>query len=680
MGVAQSIPSGVEGVHFATTQPPRNKLTKPRTNSNTTREPSCLPSLPPSISRLSPLRNSRSSPAGQYQIAEDQSQGSIFAIEYANTIQSNAVRNPGKWEHAGDGESESPVHLDQQCLDSMLGVDSVLCGVASPTFVSSGVLRKGSMVTRSPTNSSAACAPPPGRNSEVPSVGTVRRRSQLLAAPPATATRKPTKSHKQTQNPPITLLSPDPFAIESPLGSDPARCTTPSGYSVLGAFKRGSLRIANGAASPAPSSPKASPELSTRAGYFGSDLELPGVAKDRPISWDNQLIVLSDSVDLTPRVRLVPSPPADWREENESRVSRGSFSFARGSSIYDEDIPDSSLELSLLADDPPGSLQLPINEPTNLCESLFSAVSSPTSTGFGYKILTEQCLNKGLACLDVGMAAPVGCTGIDEYHKFLSKEAPKVEDQRLRRPSINKIGSEGTDSGYSSSGSVNSWTTAWSEQRTSSGLVARGQGDPGVTSGTTPAIASVEKAARTVAEASVAPREGVIAAIRRRYSQGDLKAFARSNEGTKQPPIPRVPAIERRRTLTKPRPELKHRRSMVVVTKGPALELKLPETSPRILPVPPLPRPSRLERKGSFNHLTVEDYLPLVEDFPLMPIIDHATDTVGVFSTGTGRNTQDSIVNIDVGRVLNRGSKITGQDYYQRFSRRPYEEREPVVS
>ncbi|KAI5838600.1 hypothetical protein DFP73DRAFT_485472 [Morchella snyderi] len=624
MGAAQSIPSEIEGVHFSNTHPPRNKLTKPRTNSNTTsREASCLP---PSLSRLS-LSGGPRPLTVQYQTTEESHAG-IIAVEYSKTLPSNDVRKSGMWSFVGDHEFEAY---------SESAVDSALPGVVSIMPVSTGMRRKGSMVTRSSTNSSAACAPPPNRNSEIPSMGTVRRRSQLLAAPPATATRKPVQPYLQDQFLPDTP-SPDSYTFLPPsMGYDSDRCTTPSGYSVLGAFKRGSLRIANGAASPAPSSSRASPGVPMETEYFGSNIALPDDLISRPPSRDKPLFVVTNSTLPTREVRLVPPSPTNERDRDEYEIPNSPFSFTRSPSVHSEDIDDSPFEFEPPASDTPDSLRQSLFRPTPSYESLSSTASSAISAGYEYhKILSEQCLNQ----------------------RF---DKPVRVDVKI----INEIGGESMDSGYSSSGSVNSWKTAWSHQHAKSKSTAR-KSEVLMTTKDNPGF-SEEVLMKP--EQPVSRRRSVVAAIRRRYSQGDLKAFARNNNIIKQPPVPPIPVVERSKSLWKPRPELKHRRSMITFIKSSVPQFEVPKTSPDIQPVPPLPQHAKMERKGAFNLLTVEDYLPLVEQIPFTSNNDRNTGAAGLAFTSPASNMHDSIMRISIGPELCRGSRITGQEYYQRFSR-----------
>lgn len=545
------------------------------------------------------------------------------------------------------------------------------------------MLRRGSMVTRSSTNSSSACAPPPNRNSEISSMGTVRRRSQLLAAPPATATRKPTKSHRHSMD--ISDISPDPFSLATPSGNDIGRCTTPSGYSVLGAFKRGSLRIANGTASPAPSSCPGSPDASTRNGFFGPTLVIPEAGSIRPSSRVKPVIVVPSPVIPVHEVRLVPPSPVEWSQTKDEKVPGSPFSFMQSPSVCDEDILDLPLGGDQTSDYTLEGLQpLPCGH-MDSCESLVSTTPSTISTGIEYhRILTEQCLNwrRGKhvrAETDNSQTvSPVLGTGADEYHDVLFGEGRKGSDRRLGRLSMAKVGSEGTDSGYSSSGSVNSRRPGRDYQETGMGSNVCELGNPSSRSKID--TASVAQQAEVVVEIDKISRaKGMVAAIRRRYSQGDLKASARSMEFTSQLPVPRVPAPERKRTLTKPRPELKHRRSMVATTRSLIQQPEIQKPLPAIAPVPPLPYSLRLERKDSFNVLTLEDYLSLVGDLPFTPVVDHTPDMVSISSAGIEADTRESIIKIGIGRELYRGSRITGQDYYQRFSRRQHARVETIV-
>lgn len=665
MGAAQSTPSQIEGGQFPTIPPPpRNKLTKPRTNSNNTREASCLPSLPLSLSRSSLHGSSKPSSAVNYQtIIEDQSSGAIFAIEYSQTAPSIATsRQPGKWDRSGDHASDNPP------LYSTSAVNSALPLALSPSLVSNGTPRRGSMPTRSSTNSSSVRAP--GRTSDITSMGTVRRRSQILAAPPATATRKPTKSRRNSMD--VSDISLDPLTLAPELEYDLGRCNTPSGYSVLGAFKRGSLRIANGAASPAPSSCAGSPDTSARIDYIGSTLVVPEVGSSRPPSRVKPIIIVPYSVH---EVRLVPPSPTDWGRVDEEEVPGSPFSFMRSPSIYDDDTLDLPVECNQIADFAQEGSGLPIDGPTDSCENVVSPASSTIYTGSRAPV--GQCPNQHSTCVKADSpqtAPPVPSAETNESHNNLHGE-PQKDDRCLRQASMTKAGGEGTDSGYSSSGSANSWK---SDQPTEPNPIARKLGNPRPAAkvNSMPLLGGAGMAEESDKRSRT---RSVIAAIRRRYSQGDLKASARSMEFAKSPPVPAVPALEHKKTLTKFRPELKHRRSMVAVVKSPTKTAGIRKPSPAIAPVPPLPCPSKLERRGSFNLLALEDYLPLVEDIPFTPIIDHAPKTFNISSASIETSARESVIKIGVGRALYGGSKITGQDYYQRFSRKQYAAVETLV-
>jgi len=151
----------------------------------------------------------------------------------------------------------------------------------------------------------------------------LRRRSTLRAAPPATISRKPhvpapapvikideTPSQEQ---PPTTLqaldLSPAVNAV------DP-RSGTPSGYSVLGNFKRGSLRITNGSASPAPSSMPNSPMLAAQ--FQTEDAPSPSALLAEYINPEDSTRFVSPSPSLYPgckRLSFEESPSPEWAGE-----------------------------------------------------------------------------------------------------------------------------------------------------------------------------------------------------------------------------------------------------------------------------------------------------------------------------------------------------------------------------
>lgn len=669
MGAAQSTPSQIEGGQLHTTPSlPRNKLTKPRTNSNNTREASCLPSLPLSLSlsRSNIHGNSKSSSTVHYQtIIEDQVSGAIFAIEYSQTAQSIAGgRTPGRWDRLGDHVFDRPTHADNPSLNPIPATNSAPPLVLNSAPVSSGIPRRGSMPTRSSTNSGAQ---PQNRNPDTPLMGTVRRRSLLIAAPPATATRKPTKSRSNSMD--VCGIPPDPFTLSPEQEYDLGRCTTPSGYSVLGAFKRGSLRIANGAASPAPSSCAGSPETSAIIDYIGSTFAAPEVGgSNRPPSRVKPIIIVPYPAH---EVRLVPPSPTDMDEE---KMPGSPFSFMRSPSIYgDDDTLDLPVERNQITDFAPEGSKLPTNEPPDSHKTLISAASDTICTGFKQcGVLAKQSSNQ-----HPSESTPTSGAQTDEYHNTLYKEARKDNDRRLRRPSMTKAEGESTDSGYSSSESINSWKSVLGDQPTESNPTAHRLGNPrpATKANSMPSLGAVEVVEETDKKSRT---RSMVAAIRRRYSQGDLKASARSMEFTNPPPIPTAPTLEYRKTLTKFRPSLKHRRSMVTVTKNSPKTPEIQKPSPVIAPVPPPPRP-RLERRGTFNLLALEDYLPLVQDLPFTPVIDHAPNTVNIPCAGADTNTRESVIKIGVGRSLYGGSKITGQDYYQRFSRTQYAGMETLV-
>lgn len=141
----------------------------------------------------------------------------------------------------------------------------------------------------------------------------LRRKSLLLAAPPGTISRRPLRNRRYTM--PATTEQALDLVLEQVDSRDDSveRCLTPSGISVIGAFKRGSLRITNGAASPCPSSAPNSPTFR---------LEVLGVVEDEDVAMmeleeeETGISITVEDIDVCrseelerPPSRLPPLPP-----------------------------------------------------------------------------------------------------------------------------------------------------------------------------------------------------------------------------------------------------------------------------------------------------------------------------------------------------------------------------------
>lgn len=114
-------------------------------------------------------------------------------------------------------------------------------------------LRRRSSILATPRNLETDLAPKDEeqlgpismRRKSYSSITIKRRRSQLIAPPPATATRRLSESG----------TAPTPFLLQltnlaTQNFAEIARAQTPSGYSTIGAFERGSLRVVNCTTSP----------------------------------------------------------------------------------------------------------------------------------------------------------------------------------------------------------------------------------------------------------------------------------------------------------------------------------------------------------------------------------------------------------------------------------------------
>ncbi|KAI5849980.1 hypothetical protein BZA05DRAFT_445705 [Tricharina praecox] len=154
----------------------------------------------------------------------------------------------------------------------------------------------------------------------------LRRRSTLLAAPPATISRKPHPpapapapvfeiDEAPSQQPPITLQALDLALAVNVV--DP-RSGTPSGYSVLGNFKRGSLRIMNGNASPSPAPSPAPTSPMLTAQFHTGEVPPPSMLLEQYINPRDSIRLIPPSPSLYPssnRLSFEDSPLLEWTEE-----------------------------------------------------------------------------------------------------------------------------------------------------------------------------------------------------------------------------------------------------------------------------------------------------------------------------------------------------------------------------
>lgn len=175
----------------------------------------------------------------------------------------------------------------------------------------------------------------------------LRRRSTLRAPPPATISRLPASVSRPV--PEFAFDENDPAfapldALDLAVAFDRQGCLTPSGYSVLGGFKRGSLRITNGNASPAPSSNPGSPRLGPDYGFGQTKTPSPQVSKSAcekcNISHPN----------LRHDTLLAPEPPcfkcSPRRPFSFTQSPKPTLSWHHNHDVYDEELDESPLEES----------------------------------------------------------------------------------------------------------------------------------------------------------------------------------------------------------------------------------------------------------------------------------------------------------------------------------------------
>ncbi|CUS13771.1 unnamed protein product [Tuber aestivum] len=588
MGATQSLPSEHRPGNQANTLPPRTKLTKPRTNSVTSRD--------------HPYRNRFSAP---------QARAALPDVTHRLGPEFEALG--GKCAGGGGnhlvGSITLPVYAD---FGANVGFQDLAVTWVGGNEHSTGTA--GSTVRRSRANSIAGSfTVRTERDGTTAAIGTVRRRSQLLAAPPATATRR-TKCQSLTMDygDYVDYFSQTPYAQTAEL--DAGRCTSPSGRSVIGAFKRGSLRIVNGAASPAPSSAPVSPRISAEqepscqspaAPCKGSNLgPARGLHRARSM----------ESVAPFRGVRLVPSSPRVTGQGPEDRVPESPFSFAQSPTLEPGTIPDLDL-----------------------------------GPNMGYSDSVPQ---ENVSFYDAFERLPIYDDDDDD------EPAPPPEREQagggvsLRsRPSLQDCdGCSGADSGYSSTGSVNSRTTCNRAKHDVNSMATDSGPFSQEANGGSRKVWGAKQGVRR--KKSLA--RSMMAAIRRRCSYGDFKAVLRAE------PVPELlnsrPVVKVKRSLSL----LRRRRSTSTIARDQDSVLDVPTSLPPIEPVPPLP--ARFANAESFDHVVTNDQG--VHGSSSRPGTGH-----GRRATIDGKVRQrDYCIGDGAHKIPRRGSKITGQDYYQRFS------------
>ncbi|RPA92181.1 hypothetical protein L873DRAFT_1831212 [Choiromyces venosus 120613-1] len=599
MGAAQSLPSEHRLENHTSTLPPRTKLTKPRTNSVTARDHpyrNRFSVLPDVVHHLGP-------------------EFEVFGGKCAGGDGNLLV-----------GSNTLPVHTD-------LGLNA---GFRDPAVTWVGGNERSTGITSSTARHSRANSNAGSftvrneRDRTSATIGTVRRRSQLLAAPPATATRG-TKCQSLTidYGGYVDYFSQQSYAPTAEL--DAGRCTTPSGYSVIGAFKRGSLRIVNGAASPAPSSAPGSPRISAKQEpscqspvicFQGSNLgPVLGVHRARSM----------ESIAPFRGVRLVPSSPKVTGQDSEDRVTGSPFSFVQSPTFEagTHAIPDLDLGPNM-----------------EYSDSNFQEEASFYDAFESLPIYNDD---------DEPVPLPEG----EQADEGVSLEARLDSQIGLKRPSLQDCdGYSGADSGYSSTGSVNSRTTRSRVHQDGSSVV--------MGKGVSPQKAKEGREKGEGAESGVRRRKSiarsVAAAIKRRCSYGDFKAVPKAT--SKVGPAPELPISKPAVKVKKSRSFLRRRKSTSTAAQDENSTLDVQSSLPAIEPVPPVP--ARFSNTELFDHIVAANDQEGVHGLPGRPGTEHKRR-----ATMDGNERQTDYYNTGVvgtHTIPRRGSKITGQDYYQRFS------------
>lgn len=293
---------------------PRNKLTKPRTNT-TSSAPSARSASSPRWSVASNSKPNLLVENAPQPSLERQSSTSSKIRQLKEHVP--FIRRSSSLRAAIKRLRPSSIASEQAAVDDELRSES---GKGSEAMSRSSTMHRSEM-TRSEMHRSESL---PTLSDYYPPSNVARRKSQLRAAPPATATRYATRRHTLAGDfcPPVFELSAE---------DERERCVTPSGYSVLGTFARGSLRVTNGAASPVPSTLSGGQESTRKVhgpGASTSSLLRHSSPAPRTPEAPRSMSMNAAIPQHEQRLRLVTSPAPSSNSSDELASPRSAYSFA----------------------------------------------------------------------------------------------------------------------------------------------------------------------------------------------------------------------------------------------------------------------------------------------------------------------------------------------------------------
>jgi len=271
-----------------------------------------------------------------------------------------------------------------------------------------------------------------------------RRKSTSAATPGRLFSRR--LRHARRHSMPAASLTPTP---DTALAVDRQDCMTPSGYSVLGGFKRGSLRITNGVASPAPSSARNSPALRP---------DNPRHVGHSPLSRDAENHIQDSFVDDV--IAGASSAPAIHPRHSIRLVTPSLYAPSRSGSPFSSLGAPGLRHGEALNDiyEPPLSAPALLNgtEPT-----VYTLQEPQITSDVGLDLLLRDHRLPDPATCKIDTSSPqIANSSGDFTLACLTNRVPRNDERPFCTPSPP---STTTDSGYSSTDTARSWWTCPSD-------------------------------------------------------------------------------------------------------------------------------------------------------------------------------------------------------------------------
>ncbi|KAF8422875.1 hypothetical protein EV426DRAFT_574824 [Tirmania nivea] len=450
MGNTQSVPS-VDRRVSKCPEYGRRKLSKPRVgNHSGRRDIPCFP--PPSAIICCRVSKAENGAVQELSSAAPRHWGGTNILDLENETTTQNSWSPHRRHHSPPHPRHPPVsvsHARNQSLDLTGSYRGT-----SPPFSRYSSSRNSTLTSQNlrpePEATDLQQSHPP------PSV--MRRRSQISAAPPATKTRR---------QPTFTLEGgiPAPQLLALDL-AERDRAQTPPGYSVLGGFKRGSLRIVNTTASPAsPTQDSRSRRRNTSPAHGNTSTH-----SLRTVSSTPQLTVLpgdNEGYFGSYGMLIVPNPtvnglPTSGEVHRSETLTPASFETApeevsrshQASEIHILPIVDLLKAQCTTTSSDNNITPFEVQKAGQQMDSTENYTLAQSSAHEHHSSLTSCESAGGRENSPTPRSASSRSSIYSDSPEYqLAMEAKHTQSSSARRPLVKT----GTDSGYSSTGSIKSW-------------------------------------------------------------------------------------------------------------------------------------------------------------------------------------------------------------------------------